>query len=35
MYVAIVAVAMLGYASDQLLLLVRRHVLAWQETTSR
>ena len=35
MYVAIVAVAMLGYASDQLLLLVRRHVLAWQEATSR
>jgi ABC-type nitrate/sulfonate/bicarbonate transport system permease component len=31
MYVAIVAVAMLGYASDQLLLLIRRRVLAWQE----
>lgn len=35
MYVAIVAVAVLGYASDQLLLLVRRRVLAWQEVTSR
>src|SRR5206468_10019551 len=31
MYVAIVAVAALGYAGDQLLLLVRRYVLAWQE----
>jgi NitT/TauT family transport system permease protein len=31
MYVAIVAVAVLGYASDQLLLLVRRRALAWQE----
>jgi ABC-type nitrate/sulfonate/bicarbonate transport system permease component len=31
MYVAIVAVAMLGYASDQLLRLIRRRVLAWQE----
>lgn len=31
MYVSIVAVAALGYASDQLLLLVRRRVLAWQE----
>jgi len=30
MYVAIVAVAALGYASDQLLLLTRRRVLAWQ-----
>jgi len=35
MYVAIVAVAVLGYASDQLLLLARRRVLAWQEATSR
>jgi ABC-type nitrate/sulfonate/bicarbonate transport system permease component len=35
MYVAIVAVAMLGYASDQVLLLVRRRALAWQEATSR
>jgi ABC-type nitrate/sulfonate/bicarbonate transport system permease component len=34
MYVAIVAVAALGYASDQLLLLVRRRVLAWQDATS-
>jgi len=33
MYVAIVAVAALGHASDQILLLVRRRVLAWQETT--
>ena len=31
MYVAIVAVAVLGYASDQLLVLVRRRALAWQE----
>ena len=31
MYVAIVAMAVLGYASDQLLLLARRHALAWQE----
>src|SRR5262245_7994525 len=31
MYVAIVTVAALGYASDQLLLLVRWRVLAWQE----
>src|SRR5215470_352595 len=31
MYVAIVAVAVLGYASDQLLLVIRRRVLAWQE----
>ena len=31
MYVAIVAVAVLGYASDQLLLLIRRRALAWQE----
>ena len=35
MYVAIVAVAALGYASDQLLLYVRRRVLAWHEVTSR
>jgi ABC-type nitrate/sulfonate/bicarbonate transport system permease component len=33
MYVAIVAVAVLGYASDQLLQLVRRRVLAWQEVS--
>jgi ABC-type nitrate/sulfonate/bicarbonate transport system permease component len=31
MYVAILAIAILGYASDQLLRLVRRRVLAWQE----
>lgn len=31
MYVAIVAMAVLGYASDQLLLLARRRALAWQE----
>jgi ABC-type nitrate/sulfonate/bicarbonate transport system permease component len=31
MYVAITTVAVLGYASDQLLLLVRRRALAWQE----
>src|SRR2546428_10181959 len=35
MYVSIVAVAALGYASDQLLLLVRRRILVWQEATSR
>ncbi len=35
MYVAIVAVAALGYAGDQLLLLVRRRVLAWQDAASR
>ena len=35
MYVAIVAVAALGYAGDQLLLLVRRRVLAWQDVASR
>lgn len=35
MYVAIVAVAALGYASDQLLLFVRRYVLAWHEAASR
>ena len=35
MYVAIVAVAALGYAGDQLLLLVRRRVLAWQDPTGR
>jgi ABC-type nitrate/sulfonate/bicarbonate transport system permease component len=35
MYVAIAAVAVLGYASDQLLLLVRRRVLAWQDAASR
>jgi ABC-type nitrate/sulfonate/bicarbonate transport system permease component len=34
MYVAIVAVAALGYASDQLLLLLRRRLLAWQAATS-
>jgi len=31
MYVAIVAVAILGYTSDQCLLLIRRRALAWQE----
>jgi ABC-type nitrate/sulfonate/bicarbonate transport system permease component len=31
MYVSIVAVAALGYASDRLLLLVRHRVLGWQE----
>ena len=31
MYVSIVAVAVLGYASDQALQLVRARVLAWQE----
>ena len=31
MYVSIVAVAALGYAGDQLLFLVRRRVLGWQE----
>jgi len=35
MYVAIVAVAALGYAGDQLLLLLRRRVLAWQDATAR
>ena len=35
MYVAIVAVAALGYAGDELLLLVRRRVLAWQQAISR
>ena len=35
MYVAIGAVAALGYASDRLLLVVRRYVLAWQEAASR
>lgn len=35
MYVAIVAVAALGYAGDQLLLLVRRRVLAWQDASAR
>jgi ABC-type nitrate/sulfonate/bicarbonate transport system permease component len=35
MYVALVAVAALGYAGDQLLLLARRRVLAWQEVASR
>ena len=35
MYVAIAAVAALGYASDQLLRLVRRRVLAWQDAASR
>jgi ABC-type nitrate/sulfonate/bicarbonate transport system permease component len=35
MYVAIVAIAALGYASDQLLLLARRRVLAWQDATAR
>jgi ABC-type nitrate/sulfonate/bicarbonate transport system permease component len=35
MYVSIVAVAGLGYASDQLLLAVRRRVLAWQQAGGR
>jgi ABC-type nitrate/sulfonate/bicarbonate transport system permease component len=35
MYVAIVAIAGLGYASDRLLGLVRRRVLAWQEVVNR
>ena len=35
MYVAIVAVAALGYAGDQLLVLMRRWTLAWQERASR
>jgi ABC-type nitrate/sulfonate/bicarbonate transport system permease component len=35
MYVAIVAVAGLGYASDQVLLFVRRRVLRWHEAASR
>jgi ABC-type nitrate/sulfonate/bicarbonate transport system permease component len=35
MYVAIVAVAGLGYAGDQLLLLIRQRVLAWQDATGR
>ena len=35
MYVAIVAVAGLGYASDQLLLFVRRRALRWHEAASR
>ena len=34
MYVSIVAVAALGYASDRLLLLARRRALAWQEPGS-
>src|SRR5439155_638299 len=34
MYVSIVAVAALGYASDRLLLLARRRALAWQEAGS-
>jgi ABC-type nitrate/sulfonate/bicarbonate transport system permease component len=32
MYVAIVAIAGLGYASDRLLRAMRRRVLAWQDT---
>ena len=35
MYVAIVAVAVLGYAGDQLLLMVRCRVLAWQDSAAR
>jgi NitT/TauT family transport system permease protein len=35
MYVAIVAIAVLGYASDRLLGVVRRRVLAWQERIER
>ena len=34
MYVSIVAVAALGYASDRVLQLVRHRVLAWQETAA-
>jgi ABC-type nitrate/sulfonate/bicarbonate transport system permease component len=34
MYVAITAVAALGYASDQLLLLARRRVLAWHDAAA-
>lgn len=34
MYVSIVAVAVLGYASDRLLLFARRHALAWQDATT-
>lgn len=33
MYVAIVTIALLGYASDRLLGVVRRRVLAWQEAS--
>jgi ABC-type nitrate/sulfonate/bicarbonate transport system permease component len=33
--VAIVAVAVLGYVADRLLLLIRRRALAWQEAASR
>ena len=35
MYVSIVAIAALGYASDQLLLFARRRVLKWQEAGGR
>ena len=35
MYVAIVAVAALGYAGDQLLVVIRRRVLVWQERSNR
>jgi ABC-type nitrate/sulfonate/bicarbonate transport system permease component len=35
MYVAIVAVAALGYAGDQVLIVIRRRVLVWQERSSR
>ncbi len=35
MYVAIVAVAALGYAGDQLLVVLRRRVLGWQERSGR
>jgi len=34
MYVSILAIAILGYASDQLLRLVRRRVLAWQAASA-
>jgi len=34
MYVALVAIAALGYASDRVLGAVRRRVLAWQEVTA-
>jgi ABC-type nitrate/sulfonate/bicarbonate transport system permease component len=34
MYVAIVTIAVLGYAADRLLGAVRRRVLAWQEAAA-
>jgi NitT/TauT family transport system permease protein len=35
MYVSILAIAILGYASDRLLAVTRRRVLAWQESGAR